>query len=282
MKVLVVGAGALGCELLTKLALYHFHDIEIVDADTIEISNVSRQLLFRREHVGRAKATVAALCMQRSHPHLRIQAHVKSIEECSFAYFGQFSLAFCAVDNVTTRLWLGSVCQQAGLPLIEAGTEACLGHVRLVIPGKTPCLYCTRALFSHEEDTLPICTLSGRPTRPEHCLGWALSIEWPRLSKEEFDLSKVEHVRLLTDLARKRAQEFHIAIPEDYAIKALQRILPALVSTSSVVSGICLLVANRLILNQEIKDNYWMVNLSAGFYFNSFPLDKDPECPFCN
>ncbi|PWZ38077.1 hypothetical protein Zm00014a_020404 [Zea mays] len=67
-KVLMVGAGGIGCELLKTLALSGFSDIHIIDLDTIEVSNLNRQFLFRQSHVGQSKANVTV--------------HVKGKTEC--------------------------------------------------------------------------------------------------------------------------------------------------------------------------------------------------------
>ena len=57
-KVLVVGAGGIGCELMKTLSISGFNDINIIDLDTIDISNLNRQFLFRKEHVDKSKSEV--------------------------------------------------------------------------------------------------------------------------------------------------------------------------------------------------------------------------------
>ena len=57
-KVLMVGAGGIGCELLKTLVLSGFEDVEMIDLDTIDVSNLNRQFLFRKRHVGMSKAQV--------------------------------------------------------------------------------------------------------------------------------------------------------------------------------------------------------------------------------
>ncbi|KAG5900436.1 hypothetical protein JTB14_029322 [Gonioctena quinquepunctata] len=70
-KVLVVGAGGIGCEVLKNLALSGFQDIEIIDLDTIDVSNLNRQFLFRKEHVGKPKAVVARESILSYNPNIR-------------------------------------------------------------------------------------------------------------------------------------------------------------------------------------------------------------------
>jgi len=106
-KVLVVGAGGIGCELLKNLALSGFLDIEVVDLDTIELSNLNRQFLFRRRHIGKFKAEVAAEAVMNMNPKAKVVPHVGNImdtEKFPFAFFKRFDIVLNALDNISTCL----------------------------------------------------------------------------------------------------------------------------------------------------------------------------------
>lgn len=171
-KVLVVGAGGIGCEILKNLVLSGFQDIEIIDLDTIDVSNLNRQFLFHKEHVGKSKANVARESALSFNPNVKIKAYHDSITTTNYgvSFFQQFQLVLNALDNRAARNHVNRLCLTADVPLIESGTAGYNGQVELIKRGLTQCYECTPKAA---QKTFPGCTIRNTPSEPIHCIVWA-------------------------------------------------------------------------------------------------------------
>jgi ubiquitin-like 1-activating enzyme E1 B len=172
-RVLVVGAGGIGCELLKNLVLSRFTNIEVVDLDVIELSNLNRQFLFRREHIGQPKAKVAVEAVKRLAPNLNITAHFANIKDTGLfplRFFRNFDLILNALDNLDARRYVNEMCLTAGVSLVESGTAGYLGQTSVILQGKSECFDCTP---KESPKTFAVCTIRTTPSAPIHCIVWA-------------------------------------------------------------------------------------------------------------
>ena len=180
-----------------------FKKIEVVDLDTIDVSNLNRQFLFRREHVGMSKAQVAAEQVKRfNHTEsLHIVAHHGNIKDKKFGadFIQKFDLIFNALDNIEARRHVNRVCIAVDKPLIDGGTQVICeifyfvsaliswlslfsnqwqnftsqgydGQVVTIKRGVASCYDC-------EPKPTPkgfaVCTIRSTPDKPIHCIVWA-------------------------------------------------------------------------------------------------------------
>uniref|UniRef100_A0A8B9RAJ3 SUMO-activating enzyme subunit 2 n=1 Tax=Astyanax mexicanus TaxID=7994 RepID=A0A8B9RAJ3_ASTMX len=171
-KILVVGAGGIGCELLKNLVLTGFKNIEVIDLDTIDVSNLNRQFLFQKKHVGKSKAQVAKESVLRFCPSANITAYHDSImnPDYNVEFFRSFQLVMNALDNRAARNHVNRMCLAADIPLIESGTAGYLGQVTVIKKGVTECYECQP---KPTQKTFPGCTIRNTPSEPIHCIVWA-------------------------------------------------------------------------------------------------------------
>ncbi|KAM7251791.1 hypothetical protein ACFE04_023674 [Oxalis oulophora] len=180
-KVLMVGAGGIGCELLKTLALSGFNDIHIIDMDTIEVSNLNRQFLFRQSHVGQSKAKVARDAVLKFKPHISITPYHANVKDSEFNvdFFKQFGVVLNGLDNLDARRHVNRLCLAADVPLVESGTAGFLGQVTVHIKGKTECYECHPK--NPQKTTYPVCTISSTPSQFVHCIVWAKDLLFAKL-----------------------------------------------------------------------------------------------------
>jgi len=143
-RVLVIGAGALGNEILKNLALLGFANIVIVDLDSIEASNLSRSILYRASDVGRPKADAAAGAVKGIFPEAQVHPITANVVHgLGLGLFGWADIVLAGLDNREARLWINRACWKMNKPWIDGAIEGINGVARLFLPGKPPCYECT-------------------------------------------------------------------------------------------------------------------------------------------
>ncbi|TVU38184.1 hypothetical protein EJB05_11540 [Eragrostis curvula] len=179
-KVLMVGAGGIGCELLKTLALSGFCDIHIIDLDTIEVSNLNRQFLFRQSHVGQSKAKVARDAVLKFRPNISITPYHANVKDAQFnvEFFKQFNVVLNGLDNLDARRHVNRLCLAAEVPLVESGTTGFLGQVTVHVKGKTECYECQPKPVPK---SYPVCTITSTPSKFVHCIVWAKDLLFAKL-----------------------------------------------------------------------------------------------------
>ncbi|KAL8709224.1 MAG: hypothetical protein Q9220_005967 [cf. Caloplaca sp. 1 TL-2023] len=213
----MVGAGGIGCELLKNLVLTGFGEIHIVDLDTIDLSNLNRQFLFRHEHIKKPKALVAKESAAKFNPHIKLEAHHANIKDPRFNvdWFAGFELVFNALDNLDARRHVNKMCLTANVPLIESGTTGFNGQVQVIIKGKSECYDCNT---KETPKSFPVCTIRSTPSQPIHCIVWAKSY----LFTEVFGVSEDEIPEFDYSQDSENAAEIDNLRKEAHALKEIR------------------------------------------------------------
>lgn len=150
-RVLVVGAGALGNELLKNLALLGVGTIVVVDLDDVENSNLSRCVLFRSGDEGRPKAEVAAAAAGALNPDVSIVPVVGDVRTAfGLRVFADVDVVLGGLDNREARLHVNQSCWKASTPWVDGAIEGLMGTMRVFEPPATACYECTMNERDHE------------------------------------------------------------------------------------------------------------------------------------
>ncbi len=163
--VILVGVGAIGSYVATILASSGIGKLVIIEFDTIELSNLNRQLLFRDEDLGKPKAEVASKRLKEINPKIEIEFYHKKMEEVNVSVYEGADVIIGCLDTFIGRRWISSMALRVKKPLILGGMFAFLGDVQVIIPYKTACFEC-QPLVSDEE-LAQACTPFGEERKKE-------------------------------------------------------------------------------------------------------------------
>ena len=165
-KVLVVGAGGLGCPALQYLAAAGVGSIGIIDFDLVELSNLQRQTLFTVDDIGKPKAIVAAQKLKLLNPDIQVDAyHYKITQKNAWDLLGLYDIILDGSDNFATRYLLNDACVLLNKPLVYGAVLRFEGQVAVFNLPIEQCNYKTnyRDLFPRPPlpNTVPSCTEAG-------------------------------------------------------------------------------------------------------------------------
>jgi molybdopterin/thiamine biosynthesis adenylyltransferase/DNA-binding transcriptional regulator YhcF (GntR family) len=143
-RVMVVGAGALGNDVIKNMALMGVGHIYIVDFDTIEAANLSRSVLFRQSDNNRSKAEVAAARAKALNPQVHVQYLNGDVTtQLGLGVFRRMDVIIGCLDNREARLAVNRFCYWMNKPWVDGAIQELLGLARVFIPGQGACYECT-------------------------------------------------------------------------------------------------------------------------------------------
>jgi molybdopterin/thiamine biosynthesis adenylyltransferase len=142
-KILVVGAGALGNEVLKNLALLGAGRVFVIDFDAIETTNLTRSVLFRAADAGRSKAEAAAAAVRALNPDVKVRAlNGNVITDLGLGVFTEMDVVIGCLDNREARLWINRQCWKAGKPWVDGAIQEISGVVKVFVPPASACYEC--------------------------------------------------------------------------------------------------------------------------------------------
>ena len=181
LRYFMVGCGALGCEFMKNFALNGIFcgphgQLIVTDADRIELSNLSRQFLFREHNVGQPKSRAAAAMATVMNPGFKVEAlelfvGTKSEDKFNDDFWMALDGVCNALDNMEARLYVDQQCVKYEKSLLESGTMGTSGNIDTISPHKTQTY--RDGGKAAEGGGVPMCTLRNFPHLTDHCIEWS-------------------------------------------------------------------------------------------------------------
>jgi ubiquitin-activating enzyme E1 C len=298
-RILVLGAGGLGCELLKGLALSGFTDVHVIDMDTIDLTNLNRQFLFRVGDIGSKKADVAARAvMARVGGGVKITPHACRLQEKTHEWFAQFACVVGGLDNIEARRWMnhtlvklvrkdaeGDIDPDSVIPYVDGGTTGWGGQAMVIVPTVSACFDCMLDLFPPVAD-FPLCTIEATPRLPEHCIAYAMQVLWEaQHPTRKYDTDSPDDMSWICERAQERATTFNISgVTYALTLGVVKRIVPAIASTNAIVAAVCVAETLKIITScSQLCNNFFSYIGATGVSSDAVLYDRRADtCPVCS
>jgi ubiquitin-activating enzyme E1 C len=288
--VLIAGIGGLGVEIAKNLAMVGVGHLILIDMDTIEYSNLNRQILFIGAPEGSSKALFSAKKLNEINPHIKITAYHKPLQEVDPVVYQKADLFIAGLDSINARAELNRRAVHNNKILIDAGTAHYNGHVYCVFPHENACLDCDQVQERERED-LGACTLVGVPRKKSHCiLKGKLKFEAENNGREP-DIWNPADMSFVQVYCNNLVKE-HFPNEKPYTLEEIIQVIdfhePTVITINSVMASLQSQEAVKILhhIHSEkeklgsLNKNYIIYNGLTGKFFE-IEKPKNPNCLIC-
>jgi len=180
-KVLVVGAGGLGSPVLLYLAAAGVGEIGVIDDDTVDPSNLQRQIIHSDQRIGMDKVRSAEIAMRALNPYILVKPYMRRLDAASGGLIAEYDLVLDGSDNFDTRYLVNRLCVAAGKPLVAAAITQWEGQLSVYDPVKgSPCYECVFPVRP-APGTVPTCAEAGVAAPLPGVIGSMMAMEAVKL-----------------------------------------------------------------------------------------------------
>ncbi|PWI47046.1 hypothetical protein CEE45_13815 [Candidatus Heimdallarchaeota archaeon B3_Heim] len=290
-SVLIAGIGGLGVEIAKNLAMVGVGHLILVDLDTIEYSNLNRQILFIGAPEGASKAKIAAKRLREMNPFITIDAYDCPLQDVPPHIYSKVDFYIAGLDSIEARSELNRRAVHNKKYLIDAGTSVYNGHTYVVSPFNNACLECD-PLTERNQDQLGACTLVGKPRRPAHCILKG-QLHFEQKHGKPVNILKSNEVKDVVLYANKLLKEY-FPQEEQFSINQIIQIIdnhePTVITINCVMASLQSQEAVKILHHihtpepdkklGNIQLNYLIYNgLTGKFYEIEKP--RNPKCEMC-